>query len=482
LISGNTENNNHKVLHFSYTTDQLYPKFTEKSGKEYIYYGAKNDLPYKLIDLYNSSPTHGRLIKNITNQVAGKKVKIKGDVKDDKLQTFIDKCNSKGESLHDVIKKISKDFLIFGGWCTSNVWTKGKERFDIVHTDFSTIRSGKMEDWVDDNKNKQSDVLIYFFSNNWKKSNPKYEPIPAFGYKSNRTGTELYYVNPYEPDLIAYPLPEYYQTIKAILWEIKILDFINGRYDNGCFPSLSVTYTDGIPTDEIKDQIYENWIGDQTGPGNNSKVIIGFSNGKDNAPVIEPLDSNEDGGKAADEIDKAIQEIVIGWGITSPELVGIQTAARLGNSNIIEAQQLLYSTVIKPKQEAILSEINYLLKENGFENEIEIETIQPIEFSLSEEMIKYSLSKDEIRKTYFQRDALPKEAEKKESELRSTVGGANALIDYQSKYNASLITYEQGLAALKLLFDFDDVQAASLLGEKKVQPDQTNNNPETPVK
>jgi hypothetical protein len=387
-LNKSNSNNGFKLVKFTYTPEQVVPKFEEKTGKKWTYYGSKNDYPLILIDLKYQSVTNKQIIDSIANQVLGGGFKIKDDVNDPKLQSFIHQCNSKGESLFDVFTKIVDDYITFGGWCTSVVWKKSKQNFELYHTDFSTIRSG--------HKDEKGNVNEYFFSENWKKSNSNVKEVPAFNV-DKRSGTQLYYFKKYSQNNCYYPLPDWIACVDSILQEIKIGKYNNSFLDSGAFPSLAINFPGGVPSKEVQEENYENIVGNYAGAPVAGGVIVTYSEGKDEAPQIVPLSTSEDGKKFIDLLQEIRLQIACGHGITSPELIGIPIAGRLGNSSIIESQQLFFSKVIKPKQKDILKELNYLLKQNGFENEVEIIQEQPIEFSISEDTMTKVMTINEIR-------------------------------------------------------------------------------------
>lgn len=388
MINNQDKKSNFKLLQFSFTPEQVYPEFIEKTNKDYVSYGAKNDYPLQMIELKNQSAMHNAIITSIASQIVGKGLKIKDDVNDIKLQEFIDVCNSRGESLYDVLQKIVYDYVLFGGWSSSIVWKRSQEQFELYHTDFSTIRSGKVDE--------KGLVNEYYFSENWKSSKSEIKEINAFSIGSKR-GTQLYYYKKYSPNNVYYPLPDYIGTINWILLDIKISEFFNSYLDSGCFPSLYINYNNGIPSDDVKDEIYNSLLNEYQGSAQAGKVIVSFSEGKDSSPDVIPLNNNNDDAKFGQLSALVNQQMLSGWRITSPELIGIQTAGKLGTSSIIEAQQLFYNTVILPKQSDILKEINFLLRMNGFQNEIEIINVQPVEFSLSENTMTQIMTINELR-------------------------------------------------------------------------------------
>ena len=153
----------YKVLNFNITSKDIIPKFIESPSKEWVLYGADNNYPSKLMEIADGSALHGAIIKSLSQQIAGQKIKIKDDKEDLKLQAFIDSCNSKGHSLYDVISKTIKDYILIGAFSNSIVWKKRIEELEIFHTDVSTIRSGKPN-------GATGEVDKYYFSNKWKKN------------------------------------------------------------------------------------------------------------------------------------------------------------------------------------------------------------------------------------------------------------------------------------------------------------------------
>ena len=393
-------NNNHKEINQEYNKllDQFFvfsmedkepiPKFTEVHGKEYVYYGEDNDYPNFLIEMKNSSPMHGAIIMGLADQVAGSGIRIKGNKEDTKLSEYIDNINKKDQSLHDVVKNLSIDYLTFGGFSLSPVWNKGKTTFDLYHTDFSTLRSGKAD--------ATGMVDKYYFSNDWNDYNLKVKDYPAFD-KKNKTGTQIYYYFPYSPGNVVYPIPEYIAASKWIMLDSKVADFHNSFIDAGFFPSLFINFNNGEPSAERKKEIVDQLKAAYKGAKKAGNVFVNFAPDKDRSAEITVMPISDADRKFTVLSDLILQQILTGWKISSPELVGLKVPGELGRSSILEAAELFYNLVVRAKQKAIESEINYLLKAAGFENEIEIIPLQPIRFRLGETLLQQIMSINSLR-------------------------------------------------------------------------------------
>jgi len=388
----NLENQNKKEVSkllqvFSLTPSENIPKFVERTDKEFVSYGVDNLYPKFLIELAQSSALHGAIVKQVTQQISGAGVRVKDETPDSKLEAFIEKCNRQGESLTDVVNKIAFDYTLFGGFATSIVWSKGKTTYDLYHTDFSAVRSGKVD--------VTGQVNNYFFSSDWsKRNNTSYEVYPSFNAE-DRTGTQVYYFKPYFPGNIYYPLPSYNVDVAAL--DAKIVQFHNSNIDNGFFPTVHIAYHNGIPSVEIQDENHDRIEEAFKGGSNAGKIIETYDNGGEQQTEIKPISNNDNDSKFTDLYNLILQAVLSSWNITSSELVGINQPGRLGNSNLQEAQELFFNTVIKPRQIAIQEELNYILKQTGFKGEIEIIPSQPISFSIPENLISKTMLIDEIR-------------------------------------------------------------------------------------
>ena len=101
-----------KILSINLETSTA-PIVQEVRGRDYIEYGTedwRNLYPQFLIDLYYNSSTHAAIINQTSELIAGSDliceeedaINLEAYVK---LKKFIASANSKGESLHSIIKK-----------------------------------------------------------------------------------------------------------------------------------------------------------------------------------------------------------------------------------------------------------------------------------------------------------------------------------------------------------------------------------------
>ena len=146
---------------------QIAPVIREAMGKDYIEYGTedyRNLYPQFLIDLYYNSSTHAAIVNTTADMIAGEELTVQeGDNLNAfvKLKKFVAQANSRGESLHTVVKKLAFDFKLHGAYGINVVWSKDRTSIsEIYHVPVERIRMGKPD--------VTGRVKEYYISADWK--------------------------------------------------------------------------------------------------------------------------------------------------------------------------------------------------------------------------------------------------------------------------------------------------------------------------
>jgi hypothetical protein len=120
------------------------PVYKEVKGKEYIYYGEKNDYPNYLLRIYNNSAKHNAIVTGKVDYICGNGWSVKAEDEMQKAKAFglIDRINTKQESLNELTKKLVTDLSIFGGYYLQVIWTKATgEIAELYHVDYYKVRT-----------------------------------------------------------------------------------------------------------------------------------------------------------------------------------------------------------------------------------------------------------------------------------------------------------------------------------------------------
>lgn len=368
------------------------PIYKEVKGKDWVYYGEKNDYPNYLLRLYNNSAKHNAIVTGKVDYICGNgwEAISEDEMQKAKAYSIIDKVNNNGESLSDITKKIATDLTLFGGYYLQVIWSKATgEIAEIYHIDYCKVRVNK-------------DCNSFFVSDDWIKNgnvnpNPTYLSYPAFD-ENNPTGTQLLYYKEYRAGDDLYSLPDYRGAINYIEVDISIGEYHLNTINNGMFSSKLINLNGGTVSPEEEDRI-ERLFKDKFGGSKNAgKFMLSFNENKDNAPSIIDLSGTEL-DKHFDLLNKTVQqEIFSGHKVTSPMLFGIKTEGQLGGrAELREANELFQNTYISGKQKCIESIVNFIYSHNDISAELKLTRTEPIAFEFSEAIISANMTQDEIR-------------------------------------------------------------------------------------
>lgn len=318
-------------------TSHKFPVFKEVHGKDWVYYGEKNDYPNFLLDLYYKASKHNAIVNGKTKYVAGSGW---GDVGNTKV-------NSDNETLDDITRKICLDMEIYGGFAMEVIWTKGGSKAEFRHVDFSKVRTNK-------------DSSVYYYTKNWlnKYGSPMYDPrtnedwteyIP-FG-EEGKTEPQLIYYKCYSPGLDIYPLPEYKAALQYIELEYQIANYWYNRVKNGFMPSAIINFYGNKPTDDEMRVLEEKIKAKFSGTDNAGGLILSFAPNKDSGSDLQQITPPEL-GQEYEALNKTLQtEIFTGHGVTSGMLFGIKEAGQLGGrTELMEANELFQNRYVTPNQ------------------------------------------------------------------------------------------------------------------------------------
>ena len=368
------------------------PIYKEVKGKDWIYYGERNDYPNYLLRLYNNSAKHNAIVTGKVDYICGNgwSVKAEDEMQKAKAYGMINQVNSEEESLNELTKKLTTDMTIFGGYYLQVIWTKATgEIAELYHVDYYKVRTN-------------NDNSEFYVSDNWIKNDnvnprPDYETFPAFD-PNNRTGSQILYFKEYRAGANTYSLPDYRGAISYIELDISIGEYHLNTINNGMFSSKLINLNGGKVSQEEEDRIERQFKDKFSGSKNAGKFMLAFNDSKENEPSIVDLSGTEL-DKHFDLLNKTVQtEIFSGHKVSSPMLFGIKTEGQLGGrSEMREAYELFQNTYVNTKQRNIEETINYLYKFNDLSALLELRKTEPINFEFSEAIISANMTQEEIR-------------------------------------------------------------------------------------
>ena len=367
--------NNVKFVQLSSYTS---PVVSENARKGWVEYGEDNDYFNYLISRYNGSPTNNAVISGIIDMVFGKGLDATDSAKNPQGYLQLRKLIK-----DDELKKVINDYYMLGNGAFQVIYNKDKSKIvEVYHMPVETLRAEKC--------NAEGEVEAYYYAYDWSEVRSKKgtERIPAFGFGAQGDKVEILYFRPYRNGSYYYSPVDYQGALPYAELEGEIANYHINNIKNGLAPSMIVNFNNGIPPEEERDiiesQIKQKW----GGSSNAGKFILAFNDSSDSAASIEAVQLSEASAQYEFLSRESQQKVLVGHRITSPMLFGVKDQTGLGNNadEIKTAFQLFDNSVIRPKQEQVLSAVDKILAFNNVSLNLYFKTLTPIEFTDTEEV------------------------------------------------------------------------------------------------
>ena len=329
----------------------------EISGVDFIAWGTDNQYPGYLFSLYEDCATLQSIINGTVDFVCGNDISCN-------LQIFEKTVNKNGDTILDIIQRISTDYLIFGGFALQVIRNAIGEITELYWVDFTKIRS--------DRKNE-----VFFYSEDWCKSygRVKYIVYPKFNEVDSNPSSIFYYKG--NKTRSTYPTPLYNAAITSCELEKKINEFHLNEISNNFLTSKIINFNSGVPDDDLKNEIERNLNEKFAGSENAGRILISFNANKDSETTVTdlPMDDFADRYEA---LHKRSREQIFTAFRATPNLFGLMTETTgFNEQEFFEAFKLYNRTAVRPIQQIITKSFDKIL---GFEGSI---TIKP--FNLEDE-------------------------------------------------------------------------------------------------
>ena len=315
------------------------------SAKDLMEWGTRNSYPDYLLDLYNNVPTLRAIINGNIDFIAGDDVSIQPLTQH--LPNGI--MNNRGDHIREQIKDISKDYEIYGGFALQIIRNLIGEVAEVYYIDMRFLRTNKegnvfyyCEDW---SKSVRKDVVVYpaFIPNlNWDALDDE---------ARNRNASSILYVKNVHTQV--YPSPLYAASIKACEIERLIDDFHLSDINNHFVSSAIINFNNGIPDDEVKEQIEREFTEKFCGASNGGRTAFSWNPNKESATDIVEFEVKDFGERYKSLSDHSRQQIFTAFR-ANPNLFGIPTEGNgFANEQYAESFKLYNRTQIKPVQRMI---------------------------------------------------------------------------------------------------------------------------------
>ena len=345
------------------------PKEKRVAGKDFIEWGENNLYPDYLLDLYNNVATLKSVIDGCVDYIAGDDITILP------LRPGMEGVmNAGGDTIVEQVRDIAKDYQMYGGFALQVIRGRDGQPSEIHYIDMRFLRMNKecdvfyyCEDW---SKRGKKDVIVY----------PKFLPDLLEKWsiltdeEKNAHASSILFVKDIRTQ--TYPSPKYGASVISCEIERCVDEFHLNSINNGFFGSAVINFNNGVPSDEIKEQIQESFEEKFSGHKNAGRIAFSWNPSKANAISIDQLNI-QDFGEKYQSLEKTARQRIFTAFKANPNLFGIPTESLGFSSEEYESAFRLFNrTQIRPIQRKIADAYDKIYGQQG------VLTIVP--FSLDE--------------------------------------------------------------------------------------------------
>tara|TARA_R110000822_G_scaffold764_1_gene3383 strand:+ start:145 stop:1971 length:1827 start_codon:yes stop_codon:yes gene_type:complete len=339
------------------------PQFEEVQGKDWISYGSDDCYGDYLESLYLGSSIHSAIVNGVGSMIYGKGLDAieREDSEGNKeqwlrLQTLL---NSSDDEL---LKKLALDLKLYGQCYVNTIWNKARTSVAMMkHLPVHTMRAG-----IADSEGK---IHEWYYKNSWAKVNERQKPnvIKSFSTEDRTSASTVLQIKRYSPSFHYYGLPDSQGSNGYVELDIQVQSFHLNNIKNSLMPSMMLSFSNGIPTDQeradIERKVYEKF----SGSNNAGKLLITFNDGPETAPKIEPISSNGSDDMYTYLSTEITNKVLTGHRITSPLLFGVSSNSSWGSNaqELNDSYSLFHNTVVEEFQDILLKGLGPVFESNG---------------------------------------------------------------------------------------------------------------------
>ena len=366
----------HEFNVFGLPTHEL-PLFTEKTGRDWVDYGFDNQYGDYLRDLYLGSSIQAAVVNGVSEMIYGDG--LDATDREEKPEQWLKTQKLLENSDEDIMRQLCFDLKLYGQCYVQVIWNRVRtEVAELRFLPAHTVRTGIAD--------SQGRVDCYYVSPDWSRMRePRFAPVkyPALDLQDRSEAAVVYQIKAYQPGIFYYGLPDYVGATNYVELDREISSFHLNNIRNGLFPSMLLSFNNGVPTDEERRTI-ERHVNDKfSGSGNAGRLLISFNDGSDSAPQLTPVNPNDNDGMYEFLAKECTTKILAGHRVTSPLLFGIRgDGSGFGNNaeELRDAFSLFQNTVIKPYQRTLLDGLQVIFNVNGINLDFYFKTLKPADF------------------------------------------------------------------------------------------------------
>ena len=409
------------------------PEIKENKNKDWVNYGEDNNYYQYIIDRYTGSATNNAVINGVVNMIYGKGLDATNSSKkpDEYAQMrsiFSNSC----------VHKTVQDLKLLGEGSMQVIYKNGKV-LKAEHFPRQTLRAEKC--------NEEGQIEAYYYHHNWVKIKPSESPkrIPAFGF-GNGKESEIKIIKRYVSGFDYYAPVDYQGGLAYAELEEEVADYLINEVQCGFSGTKVVNFNNGVPDREKQMQVKDDVLGKLTG-SRGEKVIVAFNNNTESKTTVDDIPLNDAPQHYEYLSNECVKKLIIAHRITSPLLIGVKDGnSGLGNNaeEIKTATLLFDNIVIKPYQQLLTECFDDILAVNDISLNLYFRTIQPLEFTDTEDIVNEEQREEETGVKLSQEELTDEEFDVVLDELRGeTISNRWEAVDTREFQEDNELTIEE---------------------------------------
>ena len=337
------------------------PKETQVHGKDFIEWGDNNLYPDYLLSLNETVPTLRSIVNGTVDFIVGDNVTILP------LHPGFEngQMNGRGDTIAEQVEDLARDYEMYGGFALQIIRGRDGSVAEVYHLPIRFLRA-----------NKECDV--FYYCEDWQKRGKKDTIVyPAFipGLKDkwfeldeetrNRHASSVLYVK--TDHTHTYPVPVYAASVKACETERLISDYHLNAISTGFCPSVIINFNNGIPSDQMKEEI-ERDVNDKFGGSSNAgRIMLSWNPNKESATTFETPNITDFGEKYK-ALSETSRERIFTAFRAYPNIFGLSTATGFSIEEFDSAFKLYNRTAVRPVQRMIADAYDKIYNQKGVLN------------------------------------------------------------------------------------------------------------------
>ncbi|QDP64146.1 MAG: putative portal protein [Prokaryotic dsDNA virus sp.] len=354
------------------------PQFEEVQGKDWISYGSDDCYGDYLESLYLGSSIHSAIVNGVGAMIYGKGLDaVERDDSEANKEQWLRLQTLLNTSDDDLLKKLALDLKLYGQCYVNTIWNKARTSVvQMKHLPVHTMRAG-----IADSDGK---IHEWYYKSSWNRANDRVKPnvLKSFSIEDRTSASTVLQIKRYSPSFHYYGLPDSQGSNGYVELDIQVQSFHLNNIKNSLMPSMMLSFSNGIPTDQersdIERKVYEKF----SGSNNAGKLLITFNDGPETAPKIEPITSNGSDDMYTYLSGEITNKVLTGHRITSPLLFGVSGNSNWGSNadELNDSYSLFHNTVVEEFQDILLKGLSPVFTANSINLDLFFVPSKPANF------------------------------------------------------------------------------------------------------